>query len=100
MHGRHPVLRPVWVQLDTLYVSPTDGPRRVTPHGLDMSGQVPGLLSGWFEDGHGRWYGVTNFQIPYVDGRQAKLQLHDQLVPARALRPREPSTKESPAPRV
>lgn len=88
-HGRHPLLTRAWVRLDALYVRPADEPSRVVPDGLDLSGQVPALVSGWFRCVHGTWLGVTNFEIPYADGRKQGVWLVDQLVPGHALRRRD-----------
>lgn len=61
-------------------------PSHVVPDGLDMAGQVPGLLNGWHQTVKGDWLGTVNFSVPYADGRQHKLALSNQLVPPRHLR--------------
>lgn len=84
-----PELTRVWVLLDSICMRVPGTPRRVVIDGLDMSGQVPGLLSGWRETANGDWLGEVNFSAPYIDGRRHKLSLSHQLVPAYALRPRD-----------
>jgi hypothetical protein len=79
----------VWVRLDALYIRKPDAPSHTIAHGLDMTGEVPGHLVGWWPTVKGNWLGVVNFAIPYADGRRHKLQIHDQLVPDYALRKRE-----------
>lgn len=88
LHGRVPVITPVWVRLDALYARPPGAPEHVVETGLDASGEVPGRLHGWFPTVKGDWLGVVNFDLAYADGRRDKLSLPDQLVPAHALRPR------------
>ena len=88
VHGHHPRLTPVWVRLDAVYARRPDAPHRVAPSGLDMEGEVSGLLSTWFETARGNWMGIVTFRIPYADGREQKLTLRDQLVPDYALRKR------------
>jgi hypothetical protein len=92
LHGRHPVLTPVWVRLDAVYLRRPDAPRHVAEDGLDLTGQVPGQLHGRFRSVDGDWYGVVNYEIPYADGRHDKLRLYDQLVPFHALQKRAPKT--------
>lgn len=82
---RHP--RPVWVRLDSIAVRDPDTPRHVNGSGLDMTGEVPGLLTHWVPTYNGDWLARVNYQVPYADGR-APLRLNDQLVPGYALRPR------------
>src|SRR5689334_19563303 len=81
IHGRHPRTRAVWVRLDAICARIPGQPQHVVPDGLDMTGEVPGWLITWFETVKGDWMGVVNYEIPYADGRQAKLDLRDQLVP-------------------
>lgn len=88
-HPLPPQLRAVWVNLDKICIRPNNEPSRVVPDGLDMTGQVRGLLREWHRTARGDWLGVVNFKIPYADGRQHRLLLSNQLVPAYALRPRE-----------
>jgi hypothetical protein len=66
---------------------------QVVAEGLDLTGSVPGLLSGWFRTVQGDWLGVVNFEIPYADGRPNRVRLADQLVPGHALRPRDESKR-------
>ncbi|WP_433270774.1 hypothetical protein ACQPZF_10765 [Actinosynnema sp. CS-041913] len=89
LHGRYPVLTGVWVDLAAAFPRPSGVPRRVVADGLDMTGSVPGVLSGWFRSVDGDWYGVVNHPIRYADGRRAHIQLADQLLPSTALRKRD-----------
>lgn len=90
VHGPPPQkLTAVWVVLDGICVRVPGAPSHVAPDGLDMTGQVPGLLSAWHKTVKGDWLGLVNFSVPYADGRRHKLRLSNQLVPAYALRPRE-----------
>lgn len=92
----HKALPPVWVQLEAINVRVPGMPKHVAPEGLDMSGQVRGLLERWYQSGDGDWLGFVNFSIPYADGRRDKLKLSGQLVPAYALRPREDDSRNLP----
>jgi hypothetical protein len=97
VHGRYPATTPVWVRLDLIYARIPGAPHHVIPEGLDMTGEVPGLLSTWFASAKGDWMGVVTYQIPYADGRRDKLALRDQLVPSYALRERiEPGAQPGP----
>lgn len=87
VHGRRVVRKPCWVRLNALYVRPPDAPRHTLPEGLDLDGEVRGLLSGWHPNFLGGFLGVVTYQIPYADGRRNKLQVFDGLVPDYALRP-------------
>ena len=88
VHGRHPKTRSVWVRLDAICARIPGQPHHVVPHGLDMSGEVPGLLTSWFETAKGDWMGVVNYPIPYADRYLGTIHLRDQLVPSYALRER------------
>ncbi|NKQ51456.1 hypothetical protein HFP15_01010 [Amycolatopsis sp. K13G38] len=88
-HGRLRVITPVWVRLDAIYLRIPGAPSHVVVTGLDMSGEVPGRLHGWFPTLKGDWLGVVDFEIPYGDEHKRPLCLVDQLVAAYALRPRE-----------
>jgi hypothetical protein len=85
-HGRSPVITMVGVRLGTLYPRQPDAPRRVVPDGLDVTGTVPGRLTGWLRTVDGDWLGVVNFEIPHADGRKHQVPLLDQLIPVHALR--------------
>lgn len=89
VHTEPARLTPVWVQLDALNVRVPGQPSHFVPDGLDMTGQVAGLLSGWHRTAKGDWLAIVNFSVPYADGRRHKLRISGQLVPAYALRPRE-----------
>jgi hypothetical protein len=78
----------VWVRLNVLFARMPGQPRSVVPDGLELTGEVPGLLHGWFQSVDGDWIGVVNFDITYADGRKRTVSLRDQLVPRHALRPR------------
>jgi hypothetical protein len=88
LHGRYPVVTPVWVRLDAVYRRASDAPVHTIAHGLDMTGEVPGFLSTWWPTVTGGWLGVVTFTIPYADGRSHQLQIRDHLVPDYALRRR------------
>ncbi|HVW44965.1 MAG TPA: hypothetical protein VHC18_26810 [Amycolatopsis sp.] len=88
LHGRSPVLTLVWVRLDAIYIRVPGAPSHTVVTGLDMSGEVPGRLHGWFPTVKGDWLGVVDFEIPYADERKQPLQVVDQLVAAYALRPK------------
>jgi hypothetical protein len=90
------VLKPVWVRLDAVCVRAPDAPHRVIPDGLDMTGEVPGLLSGWFQTVLGDWLAIVNYSISYADGRRHRVTLVDQLVPGCAIRKRGGEPAEHP----
>jgi hypothetical protein len=85
--------KPVWVRLDALMIRNPGKPIRQNSAGIDMTGEVPGMLRQWIPTGKGDWMGVVHLTIRYVDGRQP-LNLDRQLVPDYALRPRESGTTE------
>lgn len=93
VHGERRELTPVWVVLDALCIRVPGAPSHVVVDGLNMTGQVPGLLRTWHKTVKGDWLGVVNFAIPYADEYRGKLHLSDQLVPAYALRPRQAGDK-------
>lgn len=76
------------MQLEAINIRVPGMPKHVVPDGLDMTGQVRGLLTGWHRSVDGDWLALVNFSIPYADGRR-QMHLSGQLVPAYALRPRE-----------
>ena len=93
LHGRHPVITQVLVDLDRVFAWPSDTPRRVVESGLDMGGTVRGQLHGRLRDAHGRWYGVCDLDLPYADGRRTTVRCVDQVVPFHSLRiPEEQAT--------
>ena len=55
---------PVWVQLEAINVRVPGMPKRVAPEGLDMSGQVRGLLKQWHHTGDGDWLGIVTSPSP------------------------------------
>ncbi|MFD5830527.1 hypothetical protein [Lentzea sp. NPDC060358] len=89
VHGRRPVVTAVTVSLDRLFARPPGAPRRVIVSGLDLTGEVKGLLHGRFPSIDGDWLGVVNYTIGYADGRRERLHLADQLVPFPVLRRQE-----------
>jgi hypothetical protein len=89
LHGRTKIITPVWVRLDLLCVRAEDAPLRVVPDGLDMTGTVPGQLSGWFRTVKGDWLGIVDYAVPYADGRARREEFKDQLVPHYALAKRD-----------
>lgn len=50
---------------------------------------MTGAVQGGFRTVNGEWLGIVHFEVPYADGRRAAA-LRDQLVPAYALRRRNP----------
>jgi hypothetical protein len=89
VHGQHRKIKPVWVRLDAICGRLPGQPHHVVPDGLDMTGEVPGRLHGWFSSALGDWLAIVDFEVPYADGRRTKVELVDQLVPAWALRRRD-----------
>ncbi|NIH83728.1 hypothetical protein [Amycolatopsis granulosa] len=63
-HERVLVITPVWVRLDAIYVRVPGAPAHTVVTGLDMTGDVPGRLTGWFSTPKGDWPGVVDFEIP------------------------------------
>lgn len=94
LHGHTRVFTHVWVRLDVICAHSTDMPSRVIETGLDMTGEVPGRLHGWFPTVKADWLGVVDYEIPYADPHLAKLALKDQLVPSYALRKREDAPRQ------
>ncbi|SDN06385.1 hypothetical protein [Allokutzneria albata] len=88
-HGWRAELTPAWVRLDEFLRRPSSFQRRVVGDGLDVSGEVPGMLTGWFRSAEGLWLGVCHYRIPYADGRTVTIAVRNQLIPAYALRRRE-----------
>ena len=86
------VYREVWVRLSVIYRQTIFPPARFrfTDQTLDLSGEAPGVLHGWYRASTGEWYGLVSFTILYAGAtRTPGLQLDNQLVPAEALRPRK-----------
>ncbi len=79
--------KPVWIRLDAIYIRDPGTPIHVNGAGLDLRGEVPGLLTHWVPECRGGWAARCNFSVPYADQRPP-LMLRDQLVPGYALRPR------------
>lgn len=77
-----------WVDLAKIYIREPGAAHRSNPLGLDLSGEVPGLISAWIPTVDGRWMARVNYHVKYADGQQVE-RLSDQLVPDYALRPRE-----------
>jgi hypothetical protein len=91
VHGKRPILTPVWIHLDTLFRRREGDSVHTVGDGLDLEGRVEGLLSGWFRSVKGDWLGIVTFSLRYADGRRNQVHVTDQLVPAHALRERGPS---------
>ncbi|TCO61088.1 hypothetical protein EV192_103672 [Actinocrispum wychmicini] len=83
------MVKSVWVNLDLLFGRDPGAPLHTVADGLDMEGQVKGQLSGWFRSAKGDWLAVVGYDIAYADGRRATVRVTDQLVPARAVLPRQ-----------
>lgn len=84
---------PVPVEIDVGKVLPPerltwgrDTPIWVCAGGLAVNSAVPGLLRAWVLTAVGRWWGLCDFELRSRNG-ELVLPLHDQLVPASALRP-------------
>lgn len=91
------MLTPVLVRLDLLYPHPPDAPHQVVPDGLDLVGEVPGMLSGWLRSARGPWLAVlSSLEIPYADGRRHKVRLVDQVVPGHCVRVQDGGPDERP----
>lgn len=88
LHGTTRGPRPVWVDLSALWSAHASGPR-VLGDGLDLRGDVPGLLHEWQRSATGDWIGVVTYSIDYADGRVKRHMAQRQLVPATVLRPRD-----------
>ncbi|WP_326960526.1 hypothetical protein [Amycolatopsis sp. NBC_01286] len=88
LHGRSKILTPVWVRLDAIFVRIKGAPEHAVDGGLDFTGEVPGLLHGWWPTHRGHWLGVVDYEIPFADGRPRTIRAVDQLVPLYVLRPR------------
>lgn len=75
----------VLVSLDALF--PTDHPI-LDRDGLVLTGWTPGVLHRWLRSSTGGWIGVVTILIATTNNGTFKAD--DQLVPAEALRPRDP----------
>jgi hypothetical protein len=87
-HLREP-MKKVWVRLDAVMLRNPGVPIRPNVAGVDMSGEVPGVLRQWVPTAKGDWMGVVDYDVPYVDGRAEKLRLRGQLLPSYVVRERE-----------
>jgi hypothetical protein len=88
-----PEIAPVWVRLDEVFRHPADAPRSSVADGLDLVGDVPGMVQVdfWVRSHAGMWLAVCSFDIPHADavaGGHQVYRARDQLVPGYALRPR------------
>ena len=97
--GRRPVQRPVWVDLDALFGSPPEDAARLVPDGLELTGEVRGLLHYWARASDGRWLAVVSFRLPYrPDNRNSPgLEVRWTPVPAASVRPGPASSAAGPA---
>ena len=86
--GRRPTQRPVRVDLEALF-PPVAGSPRPVPDGLELTGEVPGLLHYWARGRDGRWLAVVSFRIPYGPGHRDSpgLEIRWTPVPATTVRP-------------
>jgi len=86
--GRRPVQRPVWVDLDALFPSPPEDAAHLVPDGLELTGEVRGLLHYWARGSDGRWLAVVSFRVPYrPDNRNSPgLEVRWTPVPASTVR--------------
>jgi hypothetical protein len=96
LHGRQrAVLAEVWVRLEVISGILPGAPYENIVDGLDMRGEVPGMVTGYFRGSRGEWLVVVSYEIPYVDGRGRKVRVEDQLVSFSAVRRREASDSTS-----
>jgi len=58
------------IGLDALFVRLPGAPTHVIDTGLDLTGEVPGRLHGWFPTVKGDWLGAVDYEIRYADGRR------------------------------
>lgn len=79
-------LMSVLVSLDALF--PADHPT-LDRDGLVLTGWTPGVLHRWLRSTTGGWIGVVTILIATTSDGTFKAD--DQLVPAEALRPRDPA---------
>ena len=80
--------RDVWINLDLLYPKADVSTTRAVS-GVGLTGVIPGVLHDWILAETGVWYGMCQFELYYLDGRDYVIELRDQLVPQFALRQRE-----------
>lgn len=82
LHGRVAQISPAWVRLDRLFPPHPTDPEMVVPDGLSVSGTVRAFVSGWFRVAEtGAWLAVVTYSISHADERQARVVVHDQIVP-------------------
>ncbi|WP_068059438.1 hypothetical protein [Nocardia xishanensis] len=82
---REPAKR-VWVRLDAVMLRNPGIPIRQNAAGIDMTGEVPGILFYWIPTGRGDWMGMVDYDVQYLDGRT--LRLRQQLLPSYTVRER------------
>lgn len=112
---------PVWVRLSALYPPAEETPGNadagaddqvgggsfVGRHGLapvpvhrqgrlDLTREVIGRLHHWERDLAGRWFGLVDYAVPLVDDFRPLKRVECGLVPAAALRPRDPHDAPDP----
>lgn len=73
--------RAVWVDLGQWF-----GRDGSAGEGIDLDQPAAGGLIRWIKTSGGTWVGVVNVVIPFTDNTTMKFE--NQLIPARALRPR------------
>jgi hypothetical protein len=76
----------VWVDLRAVLSSEPSSNQAAAPDGLLLDEPCAGGLSRWLRSAGGDWIGVVTYVARTADGKTFKAA--DQLVPARALRPR------------
>lgn len=90
LHGRQrAVLAEVWVRLEVISGLLPGAPYETVVDGLDLRGEVPGRVYGYFRGSRGEWLVVVSYEIPYADGRDRKVRVEDQLVGMNAVRRRD-----------
>jgi hypothetical protein len=78
--------RPVWINLEKLFVSDPTPPSEHLEGHLSLDGEVPGKLHEWHRSARGEWLGVVSFDIHTIAGET--VSFNRQLLPQDAIRPR------------
>ena len=99
LHGHSPILTPVWVRLDAVCPRIPGAPHHVVADGVDMTGEVPGFVHGWFCTALGDWLAVVNYPLRFADPHAQPIQLSDQVIPGTAVRPRQHPTSSPTTPK-
>ena len=112
-HSEHVEPRPVWVRLSAIYQASGDdvapepeadlvgmagpAPLPADQRGrLDLTREVIGRLHHWERSPQG-WFGVVDYSVPMIGDLRPAKPVVCGLVPAAALRPREPQVPDGQA---